>query len=94
MSGAYVDRLCRDWLRVNYGDAMASQYTVYSLLMPMWNSPDLNNALEKLKRDLGFFFGLERTFADTDYHEARLKLGLSDERTPVPQIFLKAMAKA
>jgi hypothetical protein len=48
MSGTQIDWLCRSWLRENYGAAVVSGYTTYSLLIPMWDSSELNNALEDL----------------------------------------------
>jgi hypothetical protein len=42
MSGTQIDWLCRTWLRENNGAAVASEYRTYSLLIPMWNSPELN----------------------------------------------------
>jgi hypothetical protein len=92
VSGSQIDRLCHDWLRENYGEAIASEYTTYSLVIPMWNSPDLNNALEDLKLKLPLSFGPEQSFGATDYYEAREKLGLPDDRTPVPDVFIRALA--
>ena len=93
MSSSQIDRLCQDWLRENYGVEIASQYTTYSLVIPMWNSPDLNNALEDLRLRLCFAFGPEQSFGTTDYYEAREKLGLPDDRTPVPDVFVRAFAR-
>ena len=90
MSGSQIDALCQDWLRENYGEAMASEYTTYSLVIPMWNSPDLNDALEHLKLELCLSFGPEQSFASTDYCEARETLGLPYDRTPVPGVLVKA----
>ena len=92
MSGGQIDTLCRDWLRENYGEEIVSEYTIYSLVIPMWNSPDLNGALEDLKLELCLAFGPEQSFGTTDYYEAREKLGLADERTPVPDVFVRAFA--
>ena len=93
MSGSQIDALCQDWLRENYGEAIASEYTAYSLVIPMWNSPDLNDALEDLKLELCLSFGPEQSFGATDYYEAREKLGLPDDRTPVPDVFVRAFAR-
>ena len=90
MSGSQIDRLCQDWLRENYGETIESEYTTYSLVIPMWNSPNLNNALEDLKLELCLSFGPEQSFGDTDYYEARKKLGLPDGRVPVPDVFISA----
>ena len=92
MSGSQIDRLCQDWLRENYGEATASEYTRYSLLIPMWNAPDLNNALEDLKLELCLSFGPEQSFGATDCYEAKEKLGLPDDRTPIPDVFIGAFA--
>jgi hypothetical protein len=92
VSGSQIDGLCHDWLRENYGEAIASEYTTYSLVIPMWNSADLNDALEDLKLELYLSFGPERSFGATDYYEAREKLGLPDDRTPVPDVFIRAFA--
>jgi hypothetical protein len=92
VSDSQIDRLCHDWLRENCGEEIASEYTTYSLVIPMWNSPDLNDALGDLKSELYFYFGPELSFGATDYYEARAKLGLSDDRTPVPDAFIRAFA--
>jgi hypothetical protein len=42
MSRTQIDWLCRSWLRENCGATVASEYTTYSLLIPMWNPPELN----------------------------------------------------
>jgi len=93
MSGSQIDRLCQDWLRENYGEAIASEYTTYSLVIPMCNSPGLNDALEDLKLELCLSFGPEQSFGATDYYEAREELGLPDDRTPVPDVFVTAFAR-
>ena len=49
LSGGQIDRLCQEWLRENCGEEIATEYTIYSLVIPMWNSPNLNDALEDLK---------------------------------------------
>jgi len=92
VSGSQIDRLCHDWLRENYGEEIASEYTTYSLVIPMWNSADLNDALEDLKLELYLYFGPEQSFGTTDYYEAREKLGLPDDRTLVPDVFIRAFA--
>lgn len=94
MSGTQIDWLCREWLRENYDETMASEYTRYSLLIPMWNSPELNNALGGLRLELTLSFSPEQTFGTTDYYEAREKLGLHDDRTPTPDVFIRAFAKS
>ena len=92
MSGSQIDRLCHDWLRENYGEEIASEYATYSLVIPMWNSADLNDALEDLKFELYLYFGPGQSFGATNYYEARDKLGLPVDRTPVPDVFLRAFA--
>ena len=92
VSGGQIDRLCQDWLRENYGEAIASEYTTYSLMIPMWNPADLNEALEDLRLTLCLAFGPEQSFGSTDYYEAKEKLGLSVGRTPVPDVFMRAFA--
>ena len=93
MSGIQIDGLCQDWLRENYSEATASEYTRYSLVIPMWNSPELNDALEDLKLELCLSFGPEQSFGTTDYYQARKKLGLSDDRTPIPDVLVTAFAR-
>jgi hypothetical protein len=93
MSSSQIDRLCQDWLRKNYGEAVASEYTTYSLVIPMWNSLDLNDALEDLKLELRLSFGPEQSFGAADYYEAREKLGLPDDRTLVPDVFVMAFTR-
>ena len=92
MSSGEIDLLCRDWLGENYGEGIASQYTIYSLLVPQWNADDLNNALEKLRATLSSAFGPEQSFGWTDYYEARAKLGLANRSTLVPDVFVRAFA--
>ena len=93
MSGSQIDRLCQDWLREHYGEAIASEYTTYSLVIPMWNSAELNDVLEDLKLMLCLSLGPEQSFGATDYYQAREKLGLPDDRTPVPDVFVRAFAR-
>jgi hypothetical protein len=92
MSSIQIDRLCQDWLWENYGEAIAAEYRTYSLVIPIANSPELNHALEDLKLELSLSFGSEQSFGGTDYYEAREKLGLSDCRTPIPDVFVRAFA--
>ena len=92
MSDSQIDGLCQDWLRENYGEAIASEYMTYSLVVPMWNSPDFNDALEDLRLTLCLAFGPEQSFGNTDYYEAREKLGLLNDRIPVPDVFVRAFA--
>jgi len=93
MSGGQIDRLCQDWLRENYGEAIASEYMTYSLVIPMWNPVGLNEALEDLKLELYLSFGPEQSFGSIDYYEAREKLGLPDDRTTVPDVFVRAFVR-
>ena len=90
MSGSQIGALCQEWLRENCGEEIATEYTIYSLVIPMWNSADLNNALEDLRLELCLSFGPEQSFGSTDYYEAREKLGLLNGKTPVPDVFIKA----
>jgi hypothetical protein len=92
MSGAQIDRLCRDWLHESYNEEVASEYTPYSLVIRAWNAVDLNNALEDLRLMLCLAFGPEQSFGTTDYYEAREKLGLPDDRAPIPDLFARAFA--
>jgi hypothetical protein len=92
MSGAEIDRLCTDWLRHNYGEAMARRYTPHALVFPMWNPPELNAALDTLRQVLGMAFRPDECFADSEYHEARRKLRLWEERPEIPEAFIKAFA--
>jgi hypothetical protein len=92
MSGAQIDRLCRDWLHESYGEEVTSEYTPYSLVILEWNAVDLNNALEELRLMLCLAFGPEQSFGTTDYYEAREKLGLPDGRAPIPDLFVRAFA--
>jgi hypothetical protein len=92
MSGGQIDKLCQEWLRENYGEEIASEYTTYSLVIPMWNPADLNEALEDLRLELCLVFGPDQSFESTDYYEARERLGLSGVRTPIPDVFVIAFA--
>ncbi len=85
VTGSQLDRLCQGWLRENCGEAIASEYT-------MWNSADLDDALEDLRLELCLSFGHEQSVETIDYYEAREKLGLSDDRTPMPDVVMRAFA--
>jgi hypothetical protein len=93
MISSQIDRLCRDWLRQNYGERVASEYTSHSFLIPAFNSNDLNGALEELRQTLYLSFGPEQSFGSTDYYEAGERLGLGGDWTPVPDVFVRAFAK-
>jgi hypothetical protein len=90
LSSSQIDKLCKDWLRENYGEEIALEYKTYSLVAPLWNSTGLNDALECLKLTLSLSFGSDQSFAGTDYHEARKELGLSCDSTPLPDVFMRA----
>ncbi|RLC72114.1 MAG: hypothetical protein DRI26_03655 [Chloroflexi bacterium] len=90
MCGSQVDKLCRDWLRQNYGQEIASEYPPYSLVIPAWNTSALNHALETLRQALCLALGPEESFGTADYYEARRKLELPDGRTPIPDAFIRA----
>jgi len=92
MRSAQIGKLCLDWLKENYGQESASEYTPNSLVIPMWNPPHLNGALETLRRVLCIAFGPDESFATVHYHEARRKLRLLDDSTPIPKVFIKAFA--
>ena len=93
VSGEQTDKVCIDWLRENYREDLVSEYRAYSLVIPMWNTPELNEALETLLQELRIAFGPDMSFGTTDYYEARTKLELPDDRTPIPEIFLRAFAE-
>jgi len=90
MSSAQIDKLCVDWLKENYGEESASEYTPDSLVIPMWNPPHLNEALETLRQVLCIAFGPDQPLGTLDYHEARRKLGLMDHNIPIPKVFINA----
>ena len=92
MKSKQIDQLCRDWLVGNYGDEIASEYMVYSLVIPSFNSKQLNDALEELRLTLCDIYGQEQSFGSTDYQDARDRLELAGKRTPVPDVFVKAFA--
>lgn len=94
MSSAEIDKLCFDWLEENYGRETASKYTTYSLIIPAWNSYDLNEALETFRQLLYISFGPDESFGTIDYHEARKKLSLVDDSVPIPEVFVRAFAGA
>ena len=77
MTGDQIDRLCQDWLHENYGEEIASEYAPHSLVIPVFNSVDLNNALEELRRTPYLVFGHEQSFESTGYYEARERLVVS-----------------
>jgi len=92
MSSSQIDKLCTDWLRENCGQEIASKYRSYSLVITMWNTPDLSAGLETLRQVLCVAFGPDESFGTTDYHEARVKLRLPDDMVPIPEVFIKAFA--
>jgi len=92
MKSGQIDRLCSDWLKDNYGDELASDYRHYSLVINLWNTSELNEALEALRQVLCIAFGPAESFGSADYHEAREKLGLPDDRVSIPDVFIEAFA--
>jgi hypothetical protein len=92
VTGAEIDRLCTGWLGDNYEEEVASEYSAYSLVIPTWNPPDLNDALETLRQVLCKAFGPDQSFGTTDYHEARRKLQLHEERVEIPEVFIRAFS--
>ncbi len=94
MTADQIDKLCVDGLQENYGEEFATQYGPYSLLIPMWNTLEFNEALGTLIQVLRIAFGQDESFGTTDYYEARRKLKLSDGRTPIPEVFLKALVES
>lgn len=69
------------------------EYGAYSLVIPMWNTPELNEALETLMQVLCIAFGPDESFGTVGYYEVRRKLKLPDGRTPIPEVFLKVFAE-
>jgi hypothetical protein len=94
VNDSQIDGLCYDWLLKNCGEEIASEYTTYSLAVPMWNSVDLNDALEDLKLELYLCFGPGQSFGATNYYEAKEKLGLPDDRITVPDVFVRAFVRS
>ena len=92
MKSNQIDRLCTDWLRENYGEELASQYETFSLIIPVYNSYELNEALHTLRQVLCVAFGPSESFGTTDYHETSRKLGLYEEQAMVPEVFIKAFS--
>jgi len=93
MTADQIDKVCIDWLKENYGQELARRYRPYSLVIPGRNISELNEALEILLQLLRVAFGQDKSFGTTDYYEVRRKLKLPDDRTPIPDVFLKAFAK-
>ena len=92
MKAEQIDKVCVDWLKANYGEELAMKYGHYSLLIPMWNTSELNEALETLMQVLHIAFGPDESFGAVDYYDVRKKLKLSDGGSPIPEVFLKAFA--
>jgi len=93
MTADQIDKVCVDWLKENYGEELATRYRPYSLVIPMWNISELNEALETLLQMLRIVFGPDKSFGTIDYYEVRRKLKFWDDRTPIPEVFLKAFAE-
>lgn len=92
MKGGQIDKLCLDWLKENCGDEVASDYRYYSLVITMWNTSELNEALEALRQVLCIAFGPDESLGTVDYYEARRKLGLPDYEVAIPEVFIEAFA--
>lgn len=92
MKSGQIDRLCSDWLKDNYGDELASDYRHYSLVITIWNTSELNEALEALRQVLCIAFGPDGSLGTVDYYDARRKLGLPDDRVSIPDVFIEAFA--
>ena len=73
MTREQVDKVCIDWLKENYGEELATEYQPYSLVIPIWNASELNEALETLLQVLRIAFGLDESFGAVDYYEVRKK---------------------
>jgi hypothetical protein len=59
----------------------------------MWNPADFNEALGDFRLMLGLAFDPEQSFGSTDYYEAREKLELPNDRTTVPDVFVRAFVR-
>ena len=94
MTAEQIDKVCIDWLKENYGEELASKYQPYSLVIPMWNIFELSQALEALMQVLRIAFGPDKSFGAVDNYEVRRKLKLSDDRTSIPEVFLKAFEES
>jgi len=62
----------------------------FTLVIPMWNPPDLNDALKNLRQVLCIAFGADQSFGTTAYHEARRKLRLHEKMVEIPEVFIRA----
>ena len=93
MKSRQIDKLCIDWLKENYGEELASKYKCHSLLIDVFNSLELNEALESLTQVLRIAFGPDRSFGTTDYHEARRRIGLHEDVDMIPEAFIKAFSE-
>ena len=94
MKAEQIDKVCIDWLEENYGEELAMKYGSYSLPISMWNTLEFNEALEILMQVLSLVFGPDESFGTVDYYEVRRKLRLSEDRTPIPELFLKVFVEA
>ncbi|MFW6102748.1 MAG: hypothetical protein ACOC7M_00475 [Chloroflexota bacterium] len=90
MRSEAIDTLCKEWLAVHYSQEIADEYGEISLVAPDLNSPYLNAALDDFLGALASCFGNELTFLEVDYQEARQALGLPENRTTVPLVFIRA----
>jgi len=92
MSSEQIDELCTDWLEGNCATGIAVQYKNHSLVIPIWNSPELNNCLETLRQALSIAFNPDKSLGSIEHSEARRKLGLPMNRLAIPEIFIKAFS--
>jgi len=90
MQGNQIDKLCTDWLRENCSEDLVWEYGAFSLVIPMFNSHELNEALDTIRQVLCIAFGPSESFGGADYHEARRKLGLHEDVDMIPEVFIKA----
>jgi hypothetical protein len=67
MTKEQADKVCIDWLKENYGEELATKYRPYFLVIPMWDTSELNEALETLMQVSHIAFGPDESFGTVDY---------------------------
>jgi len=94
MTREQVDKICIDWLKENNGEELATKYRSYPLVIPMWNTSGLNEALETLMQVLHIAFGPDESFGAVAYYEVRKKAQVVGRQDSNSGGFLKGFRRS